>query len=330
MSKKVVTFLVVLLAVAAVVILLAKQSQKPDPSSTPAQQEASVTPAPDAATTETAKTEETKTEVAAAETKIESAAKPEETKTETGSSLLGDDNPETLSASEAKPEPKSEPKSEAEAKAAPVIVPVTPKEEKAPIVTGSDGSLLAPSASLEVDMDNALAERIIGDPDAPVTVIEYASMTCPHCARFHNEILEKVKAQLIDTGKLRLIFRDYPLDTHALRAAMMARCTDRSRYFNLVEVIFKNQDRWVKSSDPLAGLKQLGALAGMDSSFIEACIKNPELENHILSGMQDGQKKYNIKATPTFIFNNDAEQLSGDQDLEDFERVVNKLMKKAE
>jgi len=159
-------------------------------------------------------------------------------------------------------------------------------------------------------------------------MIEYASMTCPHCARFHNQILSTVKQKLIDTGKVRLIFRDYPLDTHALRAAMMARCTDRSRYFNLVEVIFKNQDRWVKSNDPLAGLKQLGALAGMEPSYIENCIKNPQLEQFILAGMQDAQRKYKIKATPTFIFNNDAQQLSGDQNPEDFERVVDELLKK--
>ena len=84
----------------------------------------------------------------------------------------------------------------------------------------------------------------------------------------------------------------------------------------------------MKSADPLAGLKSLGAMAGMDASFIEACIKDSQLEQALLSGMQDGQRKYKIKATPTFIFNNDAEELSGDQTPEDFERIVDKLTKK--
>lgn len=340
MSKKVVTFLVVLLAVAAVVILMAKSGQKPAGETAPVQQEAAATPAPAAAddnaadkdkATETASEEHADGEAAKTETAAASEAatgEGEKSASEEDSNFLSEKG-EFLSESETKAKEAEEKPAETANKAEPITIPVTPKEAATPIVPET-GSLLAPSAALEVDMDNALAERAMGDPDAPVVMIEYASMTCPHCARFHNEILPKVKASLIDTGKVRLIFRDYPLDTHALRAAMMARCTDRANYFNLVEVIFKNQDRWVKSADPLAGLKQLGALAGMDSSYIESCIKNPQLEQFILSGMQDAQRKYKIKATPTFVFNNDAEQLSGDQNPEDFENMVQKLMKKGQ
>jgi protein-disulfide isomerase len=328
----------VLLAVAAVAILLMKSGQKPAGETAPVQQEAAATPAPaddsaadkDKAATDTAAEEHADdaaatTETAAATT---SEGEGEAAASEEDSNFLSEKG-EFLSDSETKAKEAEEKPAETANKAEPITIPVTPKETATPIVPES-GSLLAPSAALEVDMDNALAERAMGDPDAPVVMIEYASMTCPHCARFHNEILPKVKASLIDTGKLRLVFRDYPLDTHALRAAMMARCTDRANYFNLVEVIFKNQDRWVKSADPLAGLKQLGALAGMDSSYIESCIKNPQLEQFILSGMQDAQRKYKIKATPTFVFNNDAEQLSGDQNPEDFENMVQKLLKKGQ
>lgn len=346
MSKKVVTFLVVLLAVAAVAILLMKSGQKPAGETAPVQQEAAATPAPaaaddsaadkDKAATGTAAEEHADGAAATTETAAATTSEGEAAASEEDSNFLSDKG-EFLSESETKAkeaQPAASEDGEAKPaetanKAEPITIPVTPKETATPIVPES-GSLLAPSAALEVDMDNALAERAMGDPDAPVVMIEYASMTCPHCARFHNEILPKVKASLIDTGKLRLVFRDYPLDTHALRAAMMARCTDRANYFNLVEVIFKNQDRWVKSADPLAGLKQLGALAGMDSSYIESCIKNPQLEQFILSGMQDAQRKYKIKATPTFVFNNDAEQLSGDQNPEDFENMVQKLLKKGQ
>ena len=318
MSKKVVTFLVVLFAIAGIVIMLAKSGSVSEPP--PAGKEVAATTTPTPTSEEGKPVAATEDKPAATADKEATPAAAEDT-TGKEDSLLGDEAP-LASKEPAKTEDKAEEKKESIAEPAkPIIIPVTPPVEQAK-------SLLDPSASMDVDMDNALAERAIGDPDAPVVMIEYASMTCPHCARFHNEILPKVKASLIDTGKLRLIFRDYPLDTHALRAAMMARCTDRSRYFNLVEVLFKNQDRWVKSTDPLAGLKQLGALAGMDSSYIEACIKDPQLEQFILSGMQDGQKKYKIKATPTFVFNNDADQLSGDQNPEDFEKMVDKLMKK--
>jgi protein-disulfide isomerase len=188
-------------------------------------------------------------------------------------------------------------------------------------------SLLASPASLEIDIKQALEERVMGDENAPVTMIEYASLTCPHCARFANEILPKVKASLIDTGKLKLVYRDYPLDTYAMKAAMMARCAEPEKYFDLIEVIFRNQERWAKNDDPIEALTQLGSFAGMSKPYINACMKNAELENSILVRVQEGQTRYRLSATPTFIFNNGAETLSGDQNPEDFEAVVNKLTK---
>lgn len=321
MSNKVITFLVVLFAVAGLIIYVAKTTSvvKTD---APQAQEAVVTPAPAAAAPA-----ETKPETAAAETPTAETA----ATTPNAESILGDDTPlsgDKEAVDAAKAEETAEKK--APASLTPESFPALPT---APTTGGSatssgSSSLLAPSAAMEIDMDNALAERSIGDVDAPVTVIEYASMTCPHCARFHNDILPTVKQRLIDTGKLRLIFRDYPLDTHALKAAMMARCLDRARYFQLVEVIFKQQTSWIKGSDPLVGLKQLGALAGMEPSYVDTCVANPQLQQHVLAGMQEGQQKYKIKATPTFIFNNGAEQMEGDKNPEDFDEIVEKLIKK--
>lgn len=325
MSKKVVTFLVVLFATTAVLVVLIKQAQKPA-STVQTQKEAPAPaatgegPAEETITGEPAdenSDEEVSGEEPAAANGEEAEAVPAPDADATGTNENGEDaaEEETPAEEESAPDESGDEEAAAETKAAPAV-------------TDSGGSLLSPSASLYVDMDNALAERTMGDPDAPVTVIEYASMTCPHCARFSNQILPTVKAQLIDTGKLRLVYRDYPLDTHALKASMMARCTDRSKYFNLIEVIFKNQERWVKSSDPLTNLKQLGALAGMEGAYIDSCLANKQLEQHILAGMQDAQRKYKINATPTFIFNSGAETLSGDQDPEDFAKIVDKLIKK--
>lgn len=192
---------------------------------------------------------------------------------------------------------------------------------------GTADSLLAAPAALEIDIKQALEERVMGDPNATITMFEYASLTCPHCARFANDILPKVKASLIDTGKLKLVYRDYPLDTYAMKAAMMARCAEPEKYFDLIEVIFRNQERWAKSEDPLEALMQLGSFAGMTKPFINSCMKNAELENSILVRVQEAQTKYKLNATPTFVFENGKETLSGDLNPEDFEAMVNKLTK---
>ncbi|MBI3440506.1 MAG: DsbA family protein [Proteobacteria bacterium] len=188
-------------------------------------------------------------------------------------------------------------------------------------------SLLAAPEGLQINVDTAMKDRVIGNEKAPVTIVEYASLTCPHCAHFEREILPELRARLLDTGKAKLIYRDFPLDTPALRAAMMARCVDAGKYFNLIEVIFSNQEHWARSKDPLAALAQLGNLAGMDGDYFKACTNNKELETAILTNMQAAQTKYQIRATPTFIINDGAETLNGALDVDKFEVAVNKLTK---
>ena len=170
-----------------------------------------------------------------------------------------------------------------------------------------------------------MQDRVIGSEKAPVTVVEYASFTCPHCAHFTKEILPEFKKRLIDTGKVRYIYRDFPLDQFALKAAMMARCIPADQYYNMVEVIFSNQDRWAHDKDPLQGLAQLASLAGMDDAAFKSCTENHALETAILNVMQDAQKTYHIESTPTFIFNNGAEQMKGAQPIDKYEEIVNKL-----
>lgn len=188
-------------------------------------------------------------------------------------------------------------------------------------------SLLAAPAALKVDVAEAMKDRVLGNENAPVTIIEYASMTCPHCAHFATKVLPEVKKRLIDTGKAKLIFRDFPLDQFALKAAMMNRCISTEQYYNMVDVVFSNQDRWMRSKEPLESLAQLGALAGMDRDYFNACTSNKELETALLQGVQDAQKKYDLKATPTFIFNDGADKFTGAADADKFETTVNSLTK---
>lgn len=211
----------------------------------------------------------------------------------------------------------------AEAPAATEAAPAETTEAAA--APAADDNLLAAPAALQVDVAKALEERSYGSAAAPVTIIEYASLTCPHCAHFTNDILPAVKKDLIDTGKARLIYRDFPLDAYAAKAAAMARCADHDKYFDLLEVIFKDQERWTKADDVDAALIQLGTLAGMEADYAKACMNNEELTNALVQRMQDAQKKYDIKATPTFIFNEGQEKFNGGQDIEKFTATVNKL-----
>lgn len=146
-----------------------------------------------------------------------------------------------------------------------------------------------------------LSERALGKADAPVTVVEYASLTCDHCKRFHLEVLPRLKEAYIDTGKIKLVYRHFPLDQVALMAATLAECAPRMRFFGLVEVLFKTEDRWAHSPDPKAGLAQIGRLAGISQPAFEACLADDKLSTAIAEELRTGQQKHNVNSTPTFI-----------------------------
>ncbi len=165
------------------------------------------------------------------------------------------------------------------------------------------------AATPKVDVTAAMADRVLGNPDAPVTIYEYASMTCSHCAAFHKFGLPTIKKELIDTGKAKMIFRDFPLDNFAMKAAAMARCAPADKFYPLIAMIFGEQERWVKTSAPDEAVQKLGALAGMDPEYIKACMKDPELQKAMMASMQDGQKTYAIDSTPSFIFKKGEERM---------------------
>ena len=167
------------------------------------------------------------------------------------------------------------------------------------------------AANAPMSVDAMMEDRFLGDADAPVTVIEYASMTCMHCATFHNEHLGKVKSDLIESGQVKFIFREFPLDAVALRASMMARCAPKDKFFGLLEVLFANQKRWVGASDPIDAMTKMGKLAGLSDTEIDACLANKELETALLETRQNAQAKYNVNSTPSFVFNDGAIVESG-------------------
>lgn len=191
--------------------------------------------------------------------------------------------------------------------------------------TSSDDSLLAAPAALQIDVPKMMEDRVLGKADAPVTIIEYASLTCPHCANFNNNTLPQVKKLLVETGRAKLILREFPLNAPAVKASMLARCAPADKYYDIIDVLFKNQERWMESDNLEKSLAQYGTLAGMDEDFIKACLSNEELENAIVKNMQDAQTKYSVKATPTFILNDGAKRLTGADGVDAFATAIDQL-----
>lgn len=173
------------------------------------------------------------------------------------------------------------------------------------------------AAAPKIDVAAATADRVLGNPDAPVTIYEYASMTCSHCAAFHKFGLPTIKKELIETGKAKLIFRDFPLDNFAVKAAAMARCAPADKFYPLVSMIFAEQERWVKTAAPDEAVQKIGALAGMEPEYIKACMADEDLKKAMMASMQDAQKTYAIDSTPTFIFKKGDERMMEYQDFTD-------------
>lgn len=146
-------------------------------------------------------------------------------------------------------------------------------------------------------------DRILGKPDAPVTIIEYASLTCPHCAHFAVDVLPKLKAKWIDTGKAKLILRDYPLDEPAAHAAMIARCAAPEKFYALIDTFFKDQQQWVLAKDREAALQRLALLGGISKSAFDTCLADKSVEDKVLQSRLTATKDLDVEATPTFFIN---------------------------
>ncbi len=153
------------------------------------------------------------------------------------------------------------------------------------------------------ELESIIADRVLGSANAKITVIEYASMTCPHCAEFHAGPFQILKTEYIKTGKVRFIYRDFPLDRLALAAAMMARCAPKERYYPIVDIIFRTQANWAKQANSTDALSQIGLLSGISKKTYKACVGNKDIYEGVMKIRNDGEKKFNIQSTPTIIIN---------------------------
>jgi protein-disulfide isomerase len=170
-----------------------------------------------------------------------------------------------------------------------------------------------------------LGDRVLGQADAPVVMVEYASATCPHCAEFHTNVLPLIKAEYIDSGKLRFIFREFPLDRAALAASMLARCVPDDKYFATIDLIFRRQSIWMKA-DRAAELLKITQMAGMDKAGFDACLARPELAKAIIESSRQAARDFAIKGTPAIFVN--GEMIDGHKEMADVKAAIDAAISK--
>jgi protein-disulfide isomerase len=171
-----------------------------------------------------------------------------------------------------------------------------------------------------------LGDRVLGKDDAPVTIVEYASMTCPHCAHFHDTVYPELKKRYIDAGKVRFIFREFPLDSLAAGAAMLARCAEKDRYFALIETLFHTQRQWAVEK-PIPALMALAKQAGFTEQSFNACLSDQKMLDQMQAEQKRASDKFGVNSTPT-VFINGKKQVGGTT-IDDLAKVIDPLLPKS-
>jgi protein-disulfide isomerase len=165
---------------------------------------------------------------------------------------------------------------------------------------------------------------VLGNENAPVTIIEYASMTCPHCAHFSEATFPELKKKYIETGKVRFIFREFPLDQLAAAASMLARCSGKDRYLPMVETLFQQQREWVVQR-PLQPLMGIAKQAGMSEQSFNECLKDQQVLSGIEETRDRAAKVFKVQSTPTFFIN--GKEFRGSATLEEMEKEITPYLK---
>jgi protein-disulfide isomerase len=173
----------------------------------------------------------------------------------------------------------------------------------------------------------SLPDMALGPANAPVTITEFASMTCPHCAAFNAEVFPKIKSEYIDTGKIRYVFREFPLDIKAAAGSMLARCIakdDAGKYFAVIDLLFKQQNDWV-IKNTTETLTRIGKQAGLTQQAVEDCLKDQALLDKIAADQKYAAEVLKVDSTPTFFVN--GEKIKGETSFEEFAKKINPLLK---
>ncbi|MCR6499107.1 DsbA family protein [Shinella sp. CPCC 101442] len=201
-------------------------------------------------------------------------------------------------------------------------------EAKAAEVPTSEGDV----DMAEVLKPGALPDMVLGEANAPVTIVEYMSTTCPHCAAFHNNTFDAIKAKYVDSGKARFIVREFPFDPRAAAAFMLARCnpqdptklTEAAQYYPMISMLMKQQETWAAAQDGREALLQMSKLAGFTQESFQACLTNQKLLDDVNAVRERGAKDFGVAATPTFLIN--GKRYSGDMSVDSMSALIDSLL----
>jgi protein-disulfide isomerase len=191
-------------------------------------------------------------------------------------------------------------------------------------VAGTAALAFGPSGPANAQQNKAVPpvspqDLVLGAPEAKVTVIEYAALTCPHCAAFENDVFPQIKKDFIDTGKIKFVFRDFPLNQLDIPAFRLARCAGTAREFGFVQILFQSQRNWATAKDPVAELKKIGRLGGIGEAEFDACQADPKLQTAIMASLQGGTDA-GVNSTPSFFVNGKLEV--GEKTYESFAKLL--------
>ena len=207
------------------------------------------------------------------------------------------------------------------------------------ILVAAVGYFMFGGSSTNLSSDTAVAidikptDRIHGSPNAPITIVEYAYMTCIHCARFQREVMPQLVHDYVDTGKVKIVFRDFPLDGAARLGSALALCVPPDKYFSFLDLLFLNQKTWladlnnderVSADEVVEGLVQMGRFAGFSREKVESCIGDQSVLAYIDQTQADAQAKYGVNSTPTFFIN--GEEQKGEIHWEDLDKKLKTLL----
>ena len=189
-------------------------------------------------------------------------------------------------------------------------------------------SLLTLTASPAFAAGKTVTLQTLGKANAPITVDEFVSLTCGHCAHFYTTILPEIEKNYIATGKVKFILHDFPMDGIALKAAALAHCMPTEQYYPFINVLYKNQLAWAGAPKPEQVLIQYAKLGGLPEAEAKACMDDQDLQNAIVAERTDAENNFHIQATPTFIINNGAERVEGTEPAEAFAKTFDGLLTK--
>jgi len=193
-----------------------------------------------------------------------------------------------------------------------------------PLALGAAASVLTAKSAQAGVGDILENDNVLGDPKAPIGIVEYASLTCPHCAAFHNATLKKIEETYVKEGKAYIIYRDFPLDRYAFQASVLAHAAGKKRFFAVLAILFEKQAEWTSASDPTAALIAIGKRVGVSKSKFEAALADEKLGESILTDRLVGANEYGVRATPTIFVN--GERYEGDRDFETMDSFFKSLI----